>query len=711
MRGGVLHVGGTAPHTPHLFCPPTRPVALYPLARLEAKRRAAPEGKLRHAVALVLLLAVAAVPLAASPAFAQHNSWDPGCANDENNNPCGNAEGILYLESNSLPDRTAAAGTGARAWADNSTAFGHNARVSVDGPPGEGLGGTLRMSHDTLYDSTVMGQESYSWARYVTAVGADAGGEDSRATALGNSARATALRATAIGQAARASGRYSLAIGLDAQATAEDATALGQASRATAARATALGRATSVTAVEATALGHDSRASALAASAIGDGARAYATLSAVLGQAAVGGAEGGGVTGVTVAGQGALAGASNSVAIGTGAIAGAVNAVAIGYRAGADASDLFGTATNAVAVGADIELNAPDAIAFGHGAVAGAENAAAFGWGARANGVFTLAVGNNASASGASAVALGHGAFASHANAFALGYAVYAERDGQMEFGRNVSGSVNTYTLPGVASAESRAAQSGPVQLLTSDGGGNLAYTAPPLEEEVRVSQSAAGVRVAAANAPPDPGTFAARLVAIEATVGFSSVAFVPVGDEEDTQAVVPVVEDVPVVLFATEAFTPEGDVVDLPGVQVSRGTDGGEAPVVPGGGEGTLVSQVADNGGEIRDNEVAVRLNAAAAESNQAAVGRNAAGIRENAENIEKVMEGIAIAMALSAPPPEAGRSVALSLGYGTYEGGHALGVSGAFRAWEDVFVSLGGGLGLETGGASARAAVTLVY
>ena len=667
---------------------------------------------MRRAVAVSLFLAFAAVPLAPH-AVAQHNSWDPGCANDENNNPCGNAEGILYLESSKLPDRTAAAGTGARAWADNSTAFGHNARVSVDGPPGEGLGGTLRMSHDTLYDSTVMGQESYSWARYVTAVGADAGGEDSRATALGNSARATALRATAIGQAARASGRYSLAIGLDAQASAEDATAIGQASRATATRATALGRATSVNAVDATALGHDSRASALAASAIGDGSRAYATLSAVLGQAAIGGDEsGGGITGVTVAGQGALAGASNSVAIGADAVAGAVNAVAIGYRASADTNDLFGTATNAVAVGAHIEVNSPDAIAFGHGAVAGAENAAAFGWGARASAAFTLAVGNNASASGASAVALGHGAFASHANAFALGYAVYAERDGQMEFGRNVSGSVNSYTLPGVASAASRAAQSGPVQLLTSDGGGNLAYTAPPLEEEVRVSQSAAGVRVSAANEPPaDPGTFAARLVAIEATVGFSSVAFVPVGDEEDTQAAVPVVEDVPVVLFATEAFTPEGDVVDLPGVTVARGTDGGETPVVPGGGEGTLVSQVADNGGDIRDNEVAVRLNAAAAEGNQAAVSRNAAGIRENAENIEKVMEGIAIAMALSAPPPEAGRSIALSVGYGTYEGGHALGVSGAFRAWEDVFVSLGGGLGLETGGASARAAVTLVY
>ena len=37
----------------------------------------------------------------------------------------------------------------------------------------------------------------------------------------------------------------------------------------------------------------------------------------------------------------------------------------------------------------------------------------------------------------------------------------------------------NTYTAPGITSSASKAAQSGPTQIVTADAGGNLATTDP----------------------------------------------------------------------------------------------------------------------------------------------------------------------------------------------------------------------------------------
>jgi hypothetical protein len=104
---------------------------------------------------------------------------------------------------------------------------------------------------------------------------------------------------------------------------------------------------------------------------------------------------------------------------------------------------------------------------------------------AAANGTSSLAVGNNAAA-GTNSVALGQNAQAlgvgstaigegastgSFNNAMAIGNGAVATRDNQVVVGT----ASNTYTMPGITSAASRAAQVGPLQVVTSDANGNLA--------------------------------------------------------------------------------------------------------------------------------------------------------------------------------------------------------------------------------------------
>jgi hypothetical protein len=81
-----------------------------------------------------------------------------------------------------------------------------------------------------------------------------------------------------------------------------------------------------------------------------------------------------------------------------------------------------------------------------------------------------LAMGTNATASNNS-VAYGTGASATFSNSAAFGNGATATRANQQVFGT----SANTYTLAGVASAASRAVQSGPTQFVTTDASGNLA--------------------------------------------------------------------------------------------------------------------------------------------------------------------------------------------------------------------------------------------
>lgn len=98
-----------------------------------------------------------------------------------------------------------------------------------------------------------------------------------------------------------------------------------------------------------------------------------------------------------------------------------------------------------------------DAVAGGHGAAASGNGATAMGTGANAAGDGSVALGRNASATQAGSVAIGTGARTSRAGQVALG-------SGQ-----------STYTMAGIASSASRAAQNGATEFITTDAAGNLA--------------------------------------------------------------------------------------------------------------------------------------------------------------------------------------------------------------------------------------------
>lgn len=156
------------------------------------------------------------------------------------------------------------------------------------------------------------------------------------------------------------------------------------------------------------------------------------------------------VSNVTADNSGASASAT-SLGCGVNATANGANSTALGTNANAGNSD------NATAVGA--------------GSTAGT-NAVALGTNSRATGTGSTAVGYGAKAEGANSTAIGNGASTgSYTNATAIGAGATATRNNQVMIGT----ASNTYTAPGITSNASRAAQSGPLQVVTTDAGGNLA--------------------------------------------------------------------------------------------------------------------------------------------------------------------------------------------------------------------------------------------
>lgn len=98
-------------------------------------------------------------------------------------------------------------------------------------------------------------------------------------------------------------------------------------------------------------------------------------------------------------------------------------------------------------------------------------NAIAIGSGANAGGDSAVAIGVGATAQNGAAVSIGAGNRASGAGAVAIGENAVATRPGQIALGSAAS----TYTMPGIASPASVAAQSGQTGYVTSDASGNLA--------------------------------------------------------------------------------------------------------------------------------------------------------------------------------------------------------------------------------------------
>ena len=228
-------------------------------------------------------------------------------------------------------------------------------------------------------------------------------------------------------------------------ASGQDAYASGYGATATAASSVAIGTMATSTGSSATSIGHESSATADRSTAVGSISIATGADSAAFGQES-------------------QATASAATAIGAGSKATWEGATAIGYGAKA-------TADPTTAVGYKTTASGNEASAFGGFASATADNATALGRSANAGGTGATAVGVDANAQGADSIAVGRAAQAPNENGVAIGAGSATTRANQVAIGT----SRQTYTLAGLPSAESTAAQSGSTGFVTTDAAGNLA--------------------------------------------------------------------------------------------------------------------------------------------------------------------------------------------------------------------------------------------
>ncbi|MEI9431520.1 YadA-like family protein [Mesorhizobium sp. Cs1299R1N3] len=173
----------------------------------------------------------------------------------------------------------------------------------------------------------------------------------------------------------------------------------------------------------------------------------------------------------TAIGDAAGAFGDNSVALGLNASAGGL---VYDPNAGGLTTDYNNANTTAIGTGAQAGTSAvgqANATALGTSAQANAGDATALGSSAQANGGNATALGNAAKANAVNAVAIGADTKANYNNSVAIGVGATTTHDNQVMLGNGL----NTYTLTGVASAASKAAQTGTTYLVTTDSGGNLA--------------------------------------------------------------------------------------------------------------------------------------------------------------------------------------------------------------------------------------------
>lgn len=244
--------------------------------------------------------------------------------------------------------------------------------------------------------------------------------------------------ALACGVDASATGDFSQAFGADASATGAGGIAIGDLADSQGDTALAIGPG-------ATTDGEDSIGIGRAAEISGPGNVAIGAMAEADGVAS------------TAVGAGAEVLSSGSSAFGAFSSASANNSTALG-------ADSVASAEGATAVGEDAEAIGIESFAGAENAIASGDNAIAIGSDADNDDI-------GATASAAGAVAIGADAEAANANSVALGAGAETTRSDQIALGTGSS----TVTVSGIASDASRAAQGGPVELVTADANGNLA--------------------------------------------------------------------------------------------------------------------------------------------------------------------------------------------------------------------------------------------
>jgi hypothetical protein len=193
---------------------------------------------------------------------------------------------------------------------------------------------------------------------------------------------------------------------------------------------------------------------------------------------------------------------NNSTAVGYSANTGANNnATAIGYESFAAAesvgvganSNAWGNYATAVGAGASA---ASWSTSLGQGAATSTNMyATAIGQSAFARS-YSVALGQDANADASYATAVGRGAHADFDNSAAFGYNVWTDYENQQKFGNGE----NTYRMTGLASDASRATQSGPLEVVTSDLNGHMATDGGYIYETLDKNQDGAAIAMAMEN-------------------------------------------------------------------------------------------------------------------------------------------------------------------------------------------------------------------
>jgi hypothetical protein len=307
-------------------------------------------------------------------------------------------------------------------------------------------------------------------------------GQDGGQRAPGAGAQALAIESIAIGNDALVDVGADRGIALGDVATvgpgAVDAIAIGTNATALGVNATAIGTAANVTGKNSTAVGAYSYATGgFGSTAVGTNAGSVGYYNSALGQGAYTGGFGNSAAGTyaKALGVGNAAFGTNAYAAGAGNAAVGTGAIAVGAGNTAVGTGATAVGTLNTAVGYSSLAVSPNATAVGANSQAIADNATAVGANTQANQEGSVAIGTDANGDGA-----------------------ISNRDNEFVLGTND----HTYTAPGITSGLSRARQSGPLEVVTSDAGGHLATDGG--EIFARLDEAESGIALAMSMEDPD---------------------------------------------------------------------------------------------------------------------------------------------------------------------------------------------------------------
>ena len=333
----------------------------------------------------------------------------------------------------------------------------------------------------------------------------------------------------------------------------------------------------------------------------------------------------------------------------------------------------------------------------GAGANSGTDNAigtaTACGLDANASGVDSSAYGLNSQASGTASSAYGVGSTASGESSSAFGNASLASGNVGSAFGALSTASANGSSAYGFAS--------------TASGPGSSAYGTSSIASGFNSSaygfdSAATGASSVAIGDVAKAGGDNSIAIGQGATAAFTNSAAYGAGATA-TRA-------------NQQVFGTASNTYTAPGVtsDASKAAQGAPTHIVTTNLSGDLAAHTPDQLGlggttiDISANPSITKIN------NQITTINNQITILR--QNDRKLMDGIAATLALSQPVMPWGKTAALNIGWGNFEGANGVGVTGALVLapnWNSTAVVIHGGVGAgtETGSVTTRAGVTFAW